>query len=84
MHTLHDYLEGQVEQQNDRQGHGTGYCVGSGSILVNVFTSKAECSISKKMASGKRIKPDDSNVVVSVIERSERDLVRRFNEVNVD
>ena len=46
--------------------------------------AKLNALLSKKIASGKRIKPDDSNVVVSVNERSERDLVRRFDEVNVD
>lgn len=46
--------------------------------------AKLNALLSQKIASGKRIKPDDSNVVVSVNERSERDLVRRFDEVNVD
>jgi hypothetical protein len=46
--------------------------------------AKLDALLSKKVASGKRIKPDDSNVVVSINERSERDLVRRFDEVNVD
>lgn len=46
--------------------------------------TKLNALLGKKIASGKRIKPDDSNVVVSVNERSERDLVRRFDEINVD
>ena len=46
--------------------------------------AKLDALLSKKIASGKRIKPDDSNVVVSVNERSERDLIRRFDELNVD
>ncbi|KAM0703903.1 hypothetical protein Q7P35_008909 [Cladosporium inversicolor] len=46
--------------------------------------AKLNALLGKKVASGKRIKPDDSDVVVSVNERSERDLVRRFDEINVD
>ncbi|KAM0714164.1 hypothetical protein Q7P37_010313 [Cladosporium fusiforme] len=45
---------------------------------------KLDALLSKKIASRKRIKPDDTNVVVSVNERSERDLIRRFDEVRVD
>lgn len=45
---------------------------------------KLDALLSKKITSRKRIKPDDSDVVVSVNERSERDLVRRFDEVHVD
>jgi len=46
--------------------------------------SKLDALLGKKITRSKRIRPDDSNVVVSVNERSERDLVRRFDEVNVD
>lgn len=45
---------------------------------------KLDALLSKKINNGKRIKPDDSNVLVSVNERSERDLIRRFDEVQVD
>jgi hypothetical protein len=45
---------------------------------------KLNALLSKKMTNRKRIRPDDSNVVVSVNERSERDLIRRFDEVQVD
>jgi hypothetical protein len=46
--------------------------------------SKLDALLGKKITRSKLIRPDDSNVVVSVNERSERDLVRRFDEVNVD
>jgi hypothetical protein len=39
---------------------------------------KLDALLSKKMKNSKRIRPDDRNVVVSVNERSERDLIRRF------
>ena len=45
---------------------------------------KLDALLSKKISNSKRIRPDDSNVVVSVNERSERDLIRRFDEVQVD
>jgi hypothetical protein len=45
---------------------------------------KLDALLSKKINNSKRVKPDDSNVVVSVNERSERDLIRRFDEVQVD
>jgi hypothetical protein len=45
---------------------------------------KLDALLSKKINNSKRVRPDDSNVVVSVNERSERDLIRRFDEVQVD
>jgi hypothetical protein len=49
-----------------------------------VLQPKLDTLLSKKTTNRKRIRPDDSNVVVSVNERSERDLIRRFDEVQVD
>jgi hypothetical protein len=40
--------------------------------------------LGKKIYNSMRVRPDDSNVVVSVNERSERDLIKRFDEVQVD
>jgi hypothetical protein len=40
--------------------------------------------LGKKIHNSMRVRPDDSNVVVSVNERSERDLIKRFEEVQVD
>jgi hypothetical protein len=40
--------------------------------------------LGKKIHNSMRVRPDDSNVVVSVNERSERDLIKRFDEVQVD
>lgn len=45
---------------------------------------KLDSLVRKKMNGNRRMRCDDSNVVVSVTERSERDLVRRFDEVDVD
>jgi hypothetical protein len=45
---------------------------------------KLDALLSKKIHTSKRVRTDDSIVVVSVNERSERDLIRRFDEVQVD
>lgn len=41
---------------------------------------KLEKLICRKVPSNKRVRPDDTNVVVSVTGRSERDLTKRFDE----
>ncbi|KAE9565920.1 hypothetical protein CGMCC3_g17900 [Colletotrichum fructicola] len=38
----------------------------------------------RKLPPHKTFRPVDSDVVVSVTERSQRDLVKRFNELNID
>lgn len=38
---------------------------------------------SKKISNSRRIRPDESNVLVPVNKRSERDLIKRFDEVQV-
>jgi len=45
---------------------------------------KLDALVSKKTTSRKRISSDDTNLVVSVNERTERDLIRRFDELKVD
>jgi hypothetical protein len=45
---------------------------------------KARCIAQQEDKNSKRVRPDDSNVVVLVNERSERDLIRRLDEVEVD
>ena len=49
-----------------------------------IFQPKLASLLSKKMSGNKRMTSDNSNVVVSVTERSERDVIRRFDEVNID
>jgi hypothetical protein len=44
---------------------------------------KLEKLLRKKVSSNKRVTPDDTNVVVSVTDRSERDLTRRFDETEI-
>src|SRR5438105_1559969 len=40
--------------------------------------------LAKKMPRNKCYKPDKTNVVVSVTNRSQRDLTKRFNELDID
>jgi hypothetical protein len=44
---------------------------------------KLEKLLRKKVSSNKRVAPDDTNVVVSVTDRSERDLTKRFDETEI-
>jgi len=45
---------------------------------------KLEKLLQKKLPPSKRVACEDTNVVVSVTERSKRDLTKRFDEVDVD
>jgi hypothetical protein len=45
---------------------------------------KLEKLLCKKLSSNKRVRPDNTNVVVSVTERSERDLTKQFDETEID
>lgn len=45
---------------------------------------KLEKLLYKKLPSNKRVRPDDTNVVVSATDRSERDLTKRFDETDID
>ena len=44
---------------------------------------KLEKLLCKKISSNRRVAADDTNVVVSVTDRSERDLTRRFDETEI-
>jgi hypothetical protein len=45
---------------------------------------KLDKLLQKKLSSSKRVTCEDTNVVVSVTDRSERDLTKRFDERNID
>jgi hypothetical protein len=45
---------------------------------------KLEKLLDKKLPSNKSFKADETNVVVSVTDRSERDLVKRFDELDIE
>ena len=45
---------------------------------------KLEKLLCKKLAKNRPIKSEDTNVVVSVTERSQRDLMKRFDDTDID
>ncbi|KIM94789.1 hypothetical protein OIDMADRAFT_63258, partial [Oidiodendron maius Zn] len=45
---------------------------------------KLEKLLRKKVSSNKGVTPDDTNVVISVTDQSERDLTRRFDETEIE
>jgi hypothetical protein len=49
-----------------------------------ILQPKLEKLLCKKVPSNKRVMPDDTSVVVSVTGRSERDLIKRFDEIEID
>ncbi|RYN43629.1 hypothetical protein AA0117_g13566, partial [Alternaria alternata] len=46
--------------------------------------AKVDKLLSRKLPHGRRVKCDDTNVVASVNDRSERDLTKRFDDMDVD
>jgi hypothetical protein len=49
-----------------------------------ILEPKLEKLLYKKLAKNRPIKSEDTNVVVSVIERSQRDLAKRFDDTDID
>ncbi len=49
-----------------------------------VLRSKLDKLLRKKLPSNKVFRADDTNFVLSVTDRSERDLVKRFDELDID
>jgi hypothetical protein len=49
-----------------------------------ILRTKLEKLLCKKLSSNKRVILDDTNVVVSVTERSQRDLTKRFDDIDID
>ena len=45
---------------------------------------KLEKLLYKKLSLNKRIRPDDTNIVVSMTKRSERDLTKRFDKTDIN
>lgn len=40
--------------------------------------------LDRKLAKNRPVKSEDTNIVISVTERSQRDLIKRFDDTNVD
>jgi hypothetical protein len=49
-----------------------------------VLKPKLERLLRKKLAQNRHVRGDDTNVVVSVNHRSERDLIKRFDDIDID
>jgi hypothetical protein len=49
-----------------------------------VLQPKLEKLLRRKVPHNRCVRPDDTNIVVSVTERSERDLTKRFDETDID
>src|ERR1700728_4103281 len=49
-----------------------------------ILKPKLEKLLCKKLAKNRPIKSEDTNVVVSVTERSQRDLTKRFDDTDID
>ena len=49
-----------------------------------VLKPKLERLLRKKLPQNRHVRGDDTNVIVSVNHRSERDLIKRFEEIDVD
>ena len=45
---------------------------------------KLEMVLTRKIAKNRPIKSEDTNIVISVTERSQRNLIKRFNDTNVN
>ncbi|KAJ3469840.1 hypothetical protein MRS44_003905 [Fusarium solani] len=55
-----------------------------GAYWDRTLESKVEGLLRKKTPQGKCYLPEETNVIVSVTDRSERDLTKRFDEFNID
>ncbi|KAJ4180726.1 hypothetical protein NW759_017232 [Fusarium solani] len=55
-----------------------------GAFWDRTLESKVEELLRKKTPRGKCYLPEETNVIVSVTDRSERDLTKRFDEFNID
>jgi hypothetical protein len=86
MYKMRGHLEDRAQQQNDCERYGTGHRVDPSPLPAHVPTAEARCFAWQEdtVDKSKHVKPDDINVVVSVNERSERDLIRHFDKVRVD
>jgi hypothetical protein len=49
-----------------------------------VFQPKLEKMLSRKLARNRPVRSEDTSIVISVTERSQRDLAKRFDDTNVD
>ena len=55
-----------------------------GSFWLLVLQPKLEKLLCKKLPKNRPIKSEDTNIVVSVTERSQRDLTKRFDDTDID
>ncbi|KAK3937229.1 hypothetical protein QBC46DRAFT_366383 [Diplogelasinospora grovesii] len=53
-------------------------------VMNGTLKSKLHKLLEKKTPRGKCYEPDETNIVVSVTDRSQRDLAKRFDELDID
>jgi hypothetical protein len=58
--------------------------IAPGSYWRLILKPKLEKLLYKKLAKNRPIKSEDTNIVISVIERLQRDLIKRFNDTDID
>ena len=73
-------MEDDYERQHDWQGYRAGSGAGTGSLLAALPAVSSGEAIAKESPPNRCVRCDDTNVVVSVSDCTERDLIKRFDE----
>ena len=60
------------------------FILASNTYWETILHSKLDRLFKRKLPSNKTFKVDNTNVLISINDRSKRDLVKRFDELNID
>lgn len=77
-------MEGYSEQQEGVPRHGAGHGSGSCFVLATSLAAKLEKFLDRKLAKNRPVKSEDTNIIISVNERGQDDLIKRFDDTNVN